>query len=68
MGNKKLQVNTPMAFYPEAIPVEVTELSEEDGDVSEEKFDKMRQLLKEYEELNKLYDLCIKRIQSRSEK
>jgi len=68
MGQKKSTIiNTPqVAFYP--MTNTVISYDEEDGDVTEEKFDRMRKILKEYEELNKLYDLCIKRIQSRNEK
>lgn len=70
MSDKKSSaIKTPLAFSPIAINPRVIIEEEDDEDViSEETNTKMRKILREYEELNKLYDLCIQRIQSRNEK
>lgn len=36
-------------------------------EIGEDKHQHMRKILKNYKELNKLYDLCLKKIETRSE-
>lgn len=57
-NNKKSALKTPLAFHP----VLFSSLEDEELLVPEEDEVTMRKLLKQYSELNKLYDQCIDRI------
>lgn len=62
-GNKKTTaIKTPLAF--EATLLDFYQ-QQEDRIVSKEEEIKIKDILKKYEELNKLYDQCLERIQVR---
>ncbi len=63
-NNKKSALKTPLAFHP----ILFTAMVDDEPLISEEDDVTMRKILKQYSELNKLYDQCIARIKTRNSK